>query len=586
MLKSIRWRLVVIFVLLATIVIIASGTLIVFQTREYEYNLIKNDLKKTVDSIRNIIITNQSNEAIEEDIKYLLSHSSSLYNKNAFLLDAKGNILYSNNIVIGALTQQNFYTAQVMGALNNNLTDEFDEKQESLGYATNVVKQDQVQYVIYVQSPTTQVQEKVYSTVMIIVLAIAVAIILAIILAFLFSSYLTKPISALTVKAREMATGELNNPIEVFSNDEIGDLTENFNKMAISLNKTLAEIAGEKNKMETVFTHMTDGILVFDSAGNIIHKNPAAFKMLKTRKAKNFNQVFANKVEWSYQELLRAVRNRPKRITVTIDNFFYSVDFARYINEQEKALGLISVIQDITEHKKLENLQKEFVANVSHEIRTPLTTIKSYTETLLEGEIEDRATITRFLTVINDESDRMALLVQDLLELSKLDNKKAVTDYQLIEMNELVAQCVNNFRIHAQKKEQILSFAGCDQDCYIMGEQKRIEQVFNNLLSNAIKYSDVGDRIALVCYEVDYYIVVEISDTGMGMPKSDLEHIFERFYRVDKARSRSMGGTGLGLAIAKEIVELHEGKIKVDSQLEVGTTFTVYLPKYEDKDLI
>ncbi len=576
-----------IFVLLVIIVMIVSGTLIVYQTRSYEYNFIESDLRSTAVSIVQSVRSDQPvTEILADIIEVISGNEASLKGKKVFVLDDSGNIVYTQS---PGTKEKGFHTAQVMAALSNNQSDEFEEKTlageevKYISYARSIVKNNDVVYVIYILASTQQVQEKISNMVEVIIVAVLLAIFLSILLSFIFSSFLTKPITALSMKAREMAKGRLNNPIDVYSSDEIGELTKNFNKMASSLNNTMDMIASEKNKMETVIIHMTDGILVFDNYGQLIHKNPAAVRMLKLGPVREFDDVFGGRIDESFSALLDEAEYKPKRILITLGEAYISLDFAKYIDKDGTALGLISVIQDITEHKKLENMQKEFVANVSHELRTPLTTIKSYAETLLEGALDDVEVAGSFLSVINNESDRMTALVKDLLELSRLDNKKTELEEDVLDLAKLVVHSVENYRIHAAKKNQELTMEGVDTERLIIGDGNRLEQVIKNLLSNAVKYSGEGASVHLRLTTLRKYHVLSVIDNGMGMPEEDLPHIFDRFYRVDKARSRAMGGTGLGLAIAKEIIERHGGKIEVKSRVNVGTTFILYFPVYVEE---
>ncbi len=582
--RSIRWRMVTIFVLLVVLVMMASGTLIVFQTRNYEKNLIEEDMIDIANKIVGSVNVEQPVTEIENDLRAILTQNEySLKGKSLYLLNLKGEIIRSQN---QSADGQTVYTPRVLKVLSGSRTNEYGEMDDSadMDLARGVYKDDELQYVIYMVASTTIVQEKIQAMVMVIILAVLLAIVLSVILAFLFSNFLTKPIYLLTMKAREMAKGELDNPIEVLSNDEIGDLTSNFNSMAFSLNETLAEIASEKNKMETVITHMTDGILVFDNFGILMHKNPAAIRMLKLGNVLSFRDVFKHKIEEDYQTILQEVEYETQKLSVNLNEQFYGVDFAKYMDKDGTILGLICVIQDITEHKKLENMQKEFVANVSHELRTPLTTIKSYAETLLDGAVDDPETMSSFLGVINSESDRMTALVKDLLELSRIDNHKTVLEEEVIDLLKLVTKSADNYRIHANKKDQTLSVEAESDEFIVIGDGNRIEQVVKNILSNAVKYSGDHAEINVKISSDSRYHLIEVSDTGMGIPEEDLEHIFNRFYRVDKARSRAMGGTGLGLAIAKEIMELHSGQIKVKSVVNEGTVFTLYFPKYTYED--
>jgi two-component system sensor histidine kinase VicK len=305
--------------------------------------------------------------------------------------------------------------------------------------------------------------------------------------------------------------------------------------------------------------------------------------MLKLRDVHSFEDVFGGKLVANFNTLLQDVEYTVQKLSISMEEAYFSLDIAKYMDIDSTTIGLICVIQDITEQKKLENMQKEFVANVSHELRTPLTTIKSYAETLLEGAVDDLETTSRFLGVINNESDHMTALVQDLLELSKIDSNKVAIDQEVINLAKLLFHSVENYRIHANKKNQELTMEGVVGEYLVIGDVNRLEQVIKNLLSNAIKYSEDDASINVKLSSNTRYHKISVTDTGMGIPDEDLAHVFDRFYRVDKARSRAMGGTGLGLAIAKEIVELHSGFIQATSKLNQGTSFTIYLPVYQDE---
>ncbi|MDF1616442.1 ATP-binding protein [Petrocella sp. FN5] len=586
---SIRWRLVLMYVLMVVIVMMVSGTMIVLLVRSNEMESVQESIQLAVEAIKTTAFEDVNIDDIE-DVKLKLSDVYEKYaalykGKRVFLLDRTSRVVLPLSDAEKGLS---FPTHQVMGAIEDGQPYEMYDKNRRLpgddrkyiGYAENIKDSNgRVVYVVYVLGETTSVTNSIEKTIMVIISAAAVAILIAVVLGFIFSDFLTKPITALTVKARDMARGHLDKPIKVYANDEIGQLTKNFNRMAKSLNETLNEITSEKNKLEIVFKHMTDGILVFDKVGVMIHSNPASIDMLKLDKQISFQEVFNPYLEVSYNELKNMVQEETILHVVIVEHRYYSVYFAKFLDQHNEAVGLICVIQDITEHKKLEEMQKEFVANVSHELRTPLTTIKSYTETLLEGTLEDTEIATRFLNVINHESDRMTALVQDLLELSKLDNKQIKFAMNDINLESILEDSINKYRIHSEKKNQSLIYHKPNNGYRTIGDVNRIEQVIKNIISNAVKYSPEGAIIEIDMEDQNKYIKVSVADNGLGISKDDLKRIFERFYRVDKARSREMGGTGLGLAIAKEIMEYHGGKILVDSEVGVGTTFELYFLK-------
>ncbi|QUI21294.1 HAMP domain-containing protein [Vallitalea pronyensis] len=584
--RSLKWRMVTIYVLLVLIVMIACGTMIVTSISRSAYKGIEDNLKETITKSMESIETGNTKEEVRNnwiDIIDGYKDSERLF----YLLNTDGTVEYPRENII----RDRFNNSMIIAAAHDKERKEYDTfidgegpyRKEYRGYARPLKVNGKVAYVVYILAPSGQVKENLASTIKIIIFAIIVAIVLSIFFGFMFSSFLTKPIIALSNKARAMSEGDLVNTIEVLSEDEIGELTQNFNIMAKELNHNLTQISSEKNKLETVFAHMTDGILVFDSNGMLIHSNPASRNLLDLEEKEQYGEIFALYLDMTYDELIEYVITGTRQHIIRLGDKYVNLCFAPYLDRHENILGTISVIQDITEHKKLEEMQKEFVANVSHELRTPLTTIKSYAETLLDGAVDERELALNFLNVINHEADRMTALVQDLLELSRLDNKQTKFKMQDISLSHIVEGSVDKYQIHAKKKNQIMVYERTSDDYKITGDAGRIEQVIKNIISNAVKYSYEEATIQIEVMERGRFIVVTIQDTGMGIPEEDLSRIFDRFYRVDKARSRAMGGTGLGLAIAKEIMECHGGHIKVNSEIGVGTCFHLYFP-YEKRE--
>lgn len=587
MAKSIRWRLVAIYIVLVVIVMVVSGTLVVWSTTNSEYETIRTDLKAAAETIERSIGNAKSVAAAEQDLKAVINEFGDTYNdKIVYLLDSEGEIIYPSN------TKNDLYYAQVKAALSGDDIEELDnvtlegEAYNHKGYAKPIMVDGSVSYVVYVMTSTETVETTIGKIIEIILYAVVIAIVIATILGFVFSNYITKPISMLSNRARLMAEGDLQTSIEVQSHDEIGQLTRDFNIMATSLSETMGEINSEKNKLEIVFSQITDGILVFDSEGHLNRYNPTAEKMLHVKLDDQFDDIFAFYLEETFDEIIKTIKSDITQHVIKKADRYYNIAFATFVGQAEGSTGMISVIQDITEHKKLELMQKEFVANVSHELRTPLTTIKSYAETLIDGAITEEEIAMKFLGVINHESDRMTALVQDLLELSKLDNKQTKFTMEQLDLNQLVKDSVDKYQIHAEKKRQILTFHQPKHNYNIYGDVYRVEQVLKNIISNAIKYSPEEAIVNVTITEDIKNINVVIEDTGFGISEQDLERIFDRFYRVDKARSREMGGTGLGLAIAKEIMEYHGGNITVESVLGEGTTFYLSFPKqFKDKQV-
>ena len=396
-----------------------------------------------------------------------------------------------------------------------------------------------------------------------------------IILGFLFANTITKPISVLTKKANMMAKGHLEQKVSVKGNDEIGQLTRSFNTMAKELRKTVAEIDEQRNRLEIILMNMTDGVMAFDERGQLIHVNTAAYDMLEID---DLNISF----KWLLKKLGLKLKDIKQdsiyEMTVNENGKYISTSIISYSVKHDYN-SFIVVLHDVTKHRQLDDMRKEFVANVSHEIGTPLTTIKGYSELLLDGAIDDKSVAMDFLKEINVAADRMKLLRDDLLDLSRFDTRVNKFNKERTDLVEIARGCIRQNKVVAEGREQKIVFDDPLIPMYIYADVARVNQVITNIISNAMKYSDKGSVIKISMGATRSVYMLSISDNGIGMPPEALDRIFDRFYRVDKARSRSMGGNGLGLSIAKEIMDAHSGSIDVVSQLGQGTTMVLKFPK-------
>lgn len=345
------------------------------------------------------------------------------------------------------------------------------------------------------------------------------------------------------------------------------------------LKDKLNEVSSRKNQIETILLHMTDGIIAFNMNGDIILINPAAKKFLSISPEDNtFEDIFAKfKLDINMEKVIYLETWTSTEQTIQVDEKYVKVLFAPFKNEDDRPDGVIAVIQDITEHVKLDNMQKELVADVSHELKTPITSIMGYADTLLEGDY-DIDTQNKFLNVIASESRRMARLVTDLLTLSRYDSNKKKTKKESFDLGNLVKQCQEKLAIEIKKK-------GHKVDCFVTADvplvyadKDDIERVVLNILSNSIKYTNDSGEIKIYVGFVYNDAYIKIFDNGIGIPEEDLSRIFERFYRVDKARTREMGGTGLGLSIAKEILDKNGGSIDIKSKVGEGTEVVIRVP--------
>lgn len=432
-------------------------------------------------------------------------------------------------------------------------------------------------FIIYILDSRETVSGLNGQLFMIIMQALVIGLLISVLLSFLLSKTMVGPIEKLTAGAERVASGNFNSALPVESTDEIGILTGTFNEMAGVLQATLAAVENERNKLDTLFLHMTDGVVAFDHAGRLIHCNPAATDMLhRTVEAScTYDELFGSL--YPFQQMLALQRPNYAESELLVKDRTLEVFLAPF-SDQERG-GVLIVLHDVTEQHRNEERRKEFVANVSHELRTPLTNVRSYAETLrdAEGAIPQN-TANSFLDIIINETDRMTHIVQDLLTLSRLDRGGAELVLSRFPFGEAIESVARSSALSAQQHGHTLTYGDMEPLPLVVGDRSRLEQVMMNILGNAIKYTPDGGAIRITAGSTEDTVWMEVWDNGIGIPEKDREHIFDRFYRVDKARSRESGGTGLGLSIAREIVERHQGTISIVGHEGPGTTVRLVLP--------
>ena len=352
-----------------------------------------------------------------------------------------------------------------------------------------------------------------------------------------------------------------------------------FDDATLEIREHLRDVDKQKKQIETILLHMTDGILAFNLEGEVTHKNIAAERLLNlSEEDDDFEKIFSKiNVDINLEKIIYLEEWTSSDKKVRIDDKYLNILFVPYKDNNQKTAGVIAVIQDITEHVKLDNMRKEFVADVSHELKTPITSIMGYADTLLEGEYDD-ATKTKFLNVIASEARRMAKLVTDLLSLSRYDTNKNKIEKTEFDLGDLVKKCQEKLQIEIDKKHHKVENLVTANVPLVYADKSGIERVVLNILSNSIKYTKENGNIKIYVGFVYNDAYIKIIDNGIGIPEEDLSRIFERFYRVDKARSRELGGTGLGLSIAKEILNENGGSIDIKSEVGKGTEVVIRVP--------
>jgi two-component system sensor histidine kinase VicK len=402
-----------------------------------------------------------------------------------------------------------------------------------------------------------------------------IALVLTALLGVMLAHTITKPIKQMRKSATAIADGDFNQFVSVHGEDEIGQLADSFNFMTSRLKEALTNIEEEKEKLALVLTNMSDGVIAADEYGRVIVMNRQARKMLLIEEQEGVRRNMAKLLDMSWSK----IKEYAEVGYVLTDSPNVRISFTTIRRKDKATAGIVAVLQDVTKQEQLEQQRRDFVANVSHELRTPLTTIRSYLEALDEGALAEAELAKRFVGVTRNETERMIRLVEDLLQLSQLERPEAQLKLQTIKAQELLEEVADRFSFKMEQKQLTCRVHADTVLPPVLADRDQMDQVLDNLLSNAIKFTPEHGSVDIVAeQDGEHWVKVSVADTGIGIPEQDIQYIFDRFYRADKARSRHMGGTGLGLSIAQKIIHAHGGTISLSSQLNRGTVVAFTLP--------
>ncbi|MFC7687750.1 cell wall metabolism sensor histidine kinase WalK [Ureibacillus sp. GCM10028918] len=435
--------------------------------------------------------------------------------------------------------------------------------------------------VLYIKADIESVFEQMKEINQIFAIGIAMSLAITVILGILFAKTITKPILDMRRQAQAMSRGNYSRKVRVYGDDEIGQLALAFNHLTNRLQEAQSTTEAERRKLASVLSNMTDGVIATDRKGKVILINDPALNFLEVTRETTLSRPIASVLgldqEYSFEDLIHMKESINLDYSTQDNPFILRANFSVIQKETGFVNGLITVIHDITEQEKIDMERREFVANVSHELRTPLTTMRSYLEALADGAWRDENIAPTFLNVTQTETERMIRLVNDLLNLSKMDSRDYKLNKEFVEFNKFFNRIIDRFEMSKSQNVKFDRYIP-DTSYFVEVDTDKLTQVIDNIISNALKYSPDGGNIRFGFTVQENMLKVMVSDDGMGIPKENVTKIFDRFYRVDRARSRAMGGTGLGLAIAKEMIEAHGGKIWAESEEGVGTTIFFTLP--------
>ena len=606
MIKKIKWRnsihfkipMLFIFLLLVSLQIIGA-----YFIRQLESDLISNfdsQMSLNVRFLENSVTPVLENEN-QEEINLATQNVLRDYIGGDFLevqvIDAKGYIVGINDQTRQSMVGIKSTDRDVQQSLlleSDRKYQYLDEERNSRVLKTvssifSPTNPDEIIGAVMMESNIEVVYTQISEVVQILVSASAVAVVITIFLAIIISQGVTRPIAEMRTQTLAIAQGNYSGKIRIYGNDELGQLAETINDLALKVKDAQETTEAERQRLDSVLKHMSDGVIATDRRGRVMIINNRAVELLginqedavgkSIMKVLNLDKTFTFRhLLEKDDELILHVENEEDKEDSTLQGEFSIIQ-----RETGFISGVVCVLTNITEQEKIEQERRNFVSNVSHELRTPLTSVKSYTESLQEGAWKNPEIAPSFLKVIATETERMIRMVSDLLHLSRMDQGNMELEKEYISINDLLSHILDRFDMMIQsgalrdKNYQIVrDFT--KRTLWVDVDQDKITQVIDNIMNNALKYSPEGGTITCRLMETHNSVVMSITDEGMGIPRKDLSHIFERFYRVDRARARSMGGTGLGLAISKEVLLLHGGRIWATSLENKGSTFFISLP--------
>ena len=597
--KSIQWKLVVIYALL---ILVAMQVIGVYFVRSLERQYINNFSQSLVDrgnllsyNVSEGIASNGGDSTSDQQLNQILDQLLSEFTESTTLADdiREVQIIDTNSVVratsnpnnqslVGQRTANSFIQKSfaTSGAQETLVYEDSNERMRVVAVPVKSEVDGTTTGMIYIEASMKSIYNQMEQVTRILATGTLIALIITTILGILLSRTITRPIADMRRQAVEMRKGNFSRKVKVYSDDEVGQLAYAFNELTDELMEANATTEAERRRLTSVLENMSDGVVATDRSLRVILMNDQARDMIGLAEEEAMGANLQNLLEFEDEIIIPEDGTMPpKLIDLSTDEelFLVRAYFSPIQKHSGPITGLIVVLHDVTEQEQVEQDRREFVANVSHELRTPLTTMRSYLEVLAEGAYKDDELAPRFLETTQNETERMIRLVNDLLQLSKMDSKEYTMDKVKFDFIQFFNDIIDR---HEMTKGDSIQFRRklMKRRVYVHADQDKMTQVIDNIITNAIKFSPEGGTITFRTMLRAKRLVIGIKDEGVGIPKSNLKKIFERFYRVDKARARNIGGTGLGLSIAKEVVSSHGGDIWAESEFGRGTTIYFTIP--------
>ncbi|WP_261131381.1 cell wall metabolism sensor histidine kinase WalK [Bacillus sp. Marseille-Q3570] len=594
--KSIHFKFVVVYILLIIIAMQVIGVLFM----ERQEDKLKENFTKNIDENASMIeatlekelerlMTESEKEEPKQKLASLISDFSIKDMDRLWVVNTDLQIIGANDEEqIGKKASHREISRALLGSSTNDIYQNEDGNRIYV-VAQPIINEPngEILGAIYIQASIEEIYELSQTLNEILANATIIALAITALLGIILARTITRPLADMQKQAKVMARGDFTRKVRVYDQDEIGQLAASFNDLTQKLQEANEITESERTKLRSVLSYMTDGVMATDRDGYIILMNDRAEEMLSLSRHEAMGRFLPEILGVEEDFSIEQLEESPSSLILDYSSnevpFIIRASFSVIQKDDGPVNGIITVLHDVTEQEQIEKERREFVSNVSHELRTPLTTMRSYLEALAEGAWQNENLAPKFLNVTQTETERMIRLVTDLLQLSKMDNKDYQLNFQKVNLTGLMQQVIDRFEMSKGEKITFEKHL-YDKPLPVRVDPDKIIQVLDNIISNALKYSPDGGKVTFRLQKEATNIHISIKDEGVGIPKQNLTKVFDRFYRVDKARSREIGGTGLGLAIASEVVKAHKGEIWAESEYGKGTTIHVTLPTHYTRE--
>lgn len=607
--QSIHFKIALVFALLLLIAFQIVGAVFIQRLKSDNLKTFKQrvELSSYVDNSLAQNLSSSDTQKANAKIRTILEDVNNSNITDAQVVDAKGNIRGDNDVDKRSLVGQRTTDSDIKQVLYNGRTyskmtyDRSDNKRYYISITplfSSTGNTNAVVGAVYIRASLESVYDSLNNVTAIFATAALIATVIGLLLAIILSSAITRPIDEMKKQTARIAKGDYSGQVHVYGKDELGQLAEAVNNLSVRVEESQEQSESERRRLDSVLTHMSDGVIATNRRGKVNIINQAACDYLDVNEEDTLGKSILDVLDIREDYTLHDLLENQEEITLDMSADDHDQILHAYFSLIQRESGFISgivcVLRDVTEQEKIDRELRQFVSNVSHELRTPLTSMRSYIEALNDGAWKDPEVAPSFLKVTQEETDRMIRMINDLLKLSRMDSGRVKLDLELVNLNELFNYVLDRFEMMLEKdnndthstksKNYTIKRDFTKKDLWVEIDTDKFIQVIDNIMNNAIKYSPNGGVITCRLLETQNHVILSISDQGLGIPKKDLNHVFDRFFRVDKARSRAQGGTGLGLAISKEVIEMHHGKIWADSVEGQGTTLYISLPYHEYDD--